>query len=99
MRQRAGKVSSPGNREYNAGWHTALDLDNLLTVAQAITMSAIERRESRGAQFREDYPEKDEAHAKFNLVIRKSKEGIMEIAKQPTKELRADLKQVVEEMK
>lgn len=99
LRQRAAKVCAPGNREYNAGWHTALDLDNLLIVSQAITLSAIERRESRGAQFREDYPDKDDAHSKFNLVVRKDSEGKMQISKQPTKELRTDLMQVVEEMK
>ena len=46
-----------GNREYNTGWHTALDLHNLLTVSEAIARAAIERKESRGAHFREDYPD------------------------------------------
>ena len=55
-----GKVGVTGNREYNTGWHTALDLNNLLTVSEAITMAALERKESRGAHFREDYPNKDE---------------------------------------
>ena len=60
----------PGNREYNPGWHTALDLDNLLTVSEAITRAAIERKESRGGHFRDDYPDKDPAFAKFNIVVR-----------------------------
>ena len=59
LRTRAENVRVTGNREYNNGWHTALDLKNLLTVSEAITMSALERKESRGAHFREDYPEKD----------------------------------------
>ena len=54
-------VSVTGNREYNTGWHTALDLHNLLTVSEIITRAAIERKESRGAHFREDYPAKDDA--------------------------------------
>jgi len=41
-----------GNREYNPGWHTALDLANLLTVSEAVTRAAIERKESRGGHFR-----------------------------------------------
>ena len=58
-----------GNREYNPGWHTALDLDNLLTVSEAIARCAIERKESRGGHFRDDYPDKDPAYAKFNFVV------------------------------
>ena len=57
LRARADRVSVDGNREYNPGWHTALDLGNLLTIAEAITRSALERRESRGGHFRDDYPE------------------------------------------
>src|SRR6266480_4497256 len=63
---RAENAAVTGNREYNPGWHTALDLKNLLTVSEAITRAALERKESRGAQFREDYPEKDERFSKVN---------------------------------
>src|SRR3954469_6134963 len=59
LRDRARRVSVNGNREFNPGWHTALDLDNLITVAEAVTRSAIERKESRGGHFRDDFPEKD----------------------------------------
>ena len=52
--KRINNVSVDGNREFNPGWHTALDLSNLLTVSEAITLSALERKESRGAHFRED---------------------------------------------
>ncbi len=51
LRERLGKVKVIGNREYNNGWHTALDLHNLLTVSEAITTAAIERKESRGGTF------------------------------------------------
>jgi succinate dehydrogenase/fumarate reductase flavoprotein subunit len=70
--ERAKKVAVPGNREYNPGWHAALDLPNLLTVSEAITLSAIERKESRGGHFRDDLPDKDPACATFNIVIRKA---------------------------
>ena len=69
--ERAGQVGVTGNRDFNPGWHTALDLKNLLTVSEAITRAALERKESRGAQFRDDYPDKDERFAKVNTMIRK----------------------------
>jgi succinate dehydrogenase / fumarate reductase flavoprotein subunit len=97
LRAQARQVGVDGNREYNPGWHTALDLENLLVAAEAVTRAALERRESRGAQFRTDYPTKDEAAARFNIVIRKTAEG-MEIRREPIREMRSDLKQVIEEM-
>ncbi len=67
---RAAKAGITGNREYNNGWHTAMDLDNLLTVSEIVTRGrAMERKESRGAQFRDDYPEKSEEWGKYNLRI------------------------------
>ena len=59
LKVRAKQVRVEGNREYNAGWHTALDLRNLLTVAEAVARAALDRKESRGAHFREDHLEKD----------------------------------------
>jgi succinate dehydrogenase / fumarate reductase flavoprotein subunit len=97
--RRTSKVKVIGNREYNNGWHTALDLQNLLTVSEAITRAAIERKESRGAHFREDYPEKDEKTGKFNLIIFKGEDGQMKVKREPLREVRADLKQIIEEMK
>jgi succinate dehydrogenase / fumarate reductase flavoprotein subunit len=99
MQKRAAKVKVVGNREYNPGWHTAIDLRHLLTVSEAITMAALERKESRGAHFREDYPQKDEQSGKFNLVIKKNADSQMELRREPLKEVRADLKQIIEEMK
>jgi len=99
LQQRAGRVGVYGNREYNPGWHTALDLPNLLTVSEAITRAALERKESRGAHFREDYPGKDPAFAGVNLVLRKSPSGEMQVSRQPIAEMPAELKQVIEEMK
>ena len=97
--ERSNKVKVIGNREYNNGWHTALDLQNLLTVSEAITRAAIERKESRGAHFREDYPGKDEQSGKFNLIIYKGEDGQMQVRKEPLREIRTDLKQIIEEMK
>jgi len=95
--ERTSNVGVTGNRDFNPGWHTALDLKNLLTVAEAITRAALERKESRGAQFREDYPERDERFAKVNTVIRKTGDGNMEVRLEPLPEMPDYLKQVIEE--
>ena len=76
----AGKVGVAGNRDYNPGWHTALDLKNLLTVSEAITRSGLERKESRGGHFREDFPKKEDAYAKFNVVTYRAEDGKMQFA-------------------
>ncbi len=99
LRRRADHVKVIGNREYNGGWHTAMDLNNLLTVSEAITLAALERKESRGAHFREDYPQKDEKNSKFNLVIFKDADGQMWIKKEPLPVIREDLKKIIEENK
>lgn len=99
MKKRTENVKVTGNREYNGGWHTAMDLKNLLTVSEAITLAAMERKESRGAHFREDFPNKDEKNSKFNLVIFKSADGQMKLKKEPLAEVREDLKKIIEEMK
>jgi succinate dehydrogenase / fumarate reductase, flavoprotein subunit len=97
--QRSQTVGVPGNRDYNPGWHTALDLKNLLTVSQAIALSALERKESRGGHFREDCPDKDEACAKFNVVSFRGPDGKMQIRREPLKPMPAELKAIIEEMK
>ena len=94
---RVKAVGVPGNREYNPGWHTALDLPNLLSVAEAIALAAIERKESRGAQFREDFPNKDAECGKFNIVIRKGDDGWMKVVREPLKPIPADLQQIIDE--
>jgi succinate dehydrogenase / fumarate reductase flavoprotein subunit len=99
LRERAGRVAVPGNREYNPGWHTALDLPNLLTVSEAVASSALERKESRGGHFRDDYPDKDPAFAKFNILVRKGPNGEMQVTREPLQEMRDDLKQIIEENK
>ena len=97
LKSRALRAAATGNREYNPGWHTALDLKNLLTVSEAITRAALERKESRGAQFREDYPDKDERFAKVNTMISKAPNGSMQIRLEPLPEIPEYLKRVIEE--
>jgi len=95
--ERASQVSVSGNREFNPGWHTALDLKNLLTVSEAVTRAALERKESRGAQFREDYPEKDAKFANVNTIIWRGEDGSMNVRLDPLPEMPDYLKQVIEE--
>jgi len=99
LRERAAAVGVASHREYNPGWHTALDLDNLMVVSQAITMSAIERKESRGGHFRDDFPDKDPAYAKFNTVLKKGPDGEMQLRRVDVIPLRDDLAQIVEDNK
>ncbi|MBA2271563.1 MAG: fumarate reductase/succinate dehydrogenase flavoprotein subunit [Chthoniobacterales bacterium] len=99
MRERAGKLGVMGNREFNPGWHTALDLKNLLTVSEAIALAGLERKESRGAHFREDYPDKDPAFATVNTVIWRGDDGAMQIRQESIPQMPDDLKRVIEEMK
>ena len=99
FKKRTEKAAVTGNREYNPGWHTALDLENLLIVSEAITRAALERKESRGAQFREDYPDKDNAFGKVNTIVSKAADGSMQVRLEPLPEMPEYLRQVIEEMK
>jgi len=97
LKERREKISLTGNIDFNPSWHTALDLHNLLTVSEAITRAAIERKESRGGQYREDYPAKVAEFGKVNFTIKKDA-GEMKIERVPILEMPAELKQIIEEM-
>src|SRR5439155_342660 len=92
---RARRVAAAGGREYNPGWHTCLDLHNLLTVSEAIALSAIERKESRGAQFRPDYPTKSEAFGKVNVMVKKGEDGRMQVSQVPIPPMPEYLREVI----
>lgn len=99
LKARYQAVSVDGNRDYNPGWHTAMDLKNMLTVSEAITKSALTRKESRGGHFRIDYTGKDEAQAKVNTVIRRLADGSMQVVQEPVPAMSDQHKQIIEEMK
>jgi succinate dehydrogenase / fumarate reductase flavoprotein subunit len=99
LRQRAALVGIDGNRQYNPGWHTSMDLTNLLMISEAVTRSALTRKESRGAQFREDFPSRDPEWGKVNLVIKKGGDGQMVVEQRPIPPMPDELKRVVEEFK
>jgi len=99
FKERAARVGVAGHREYHAGWHTALDLRNLLTVSEAVARSAIERKESRGGHFREDYPDKVTEFSAINVAVRQGPGDVMEIGRIPIPPIPDHLKQVIEEQK
>ena len=99
LRERARKVSVAGNREYNPGWHTALDLQNLLTVSEIVARAALERKESRGGHFRDDYPDKSADGQTYNAVITKGADGKMKPERVKIPAMPPELKQIIEEMK
>jgi succinate dehydrogenase / fumarate reductase, flavoprotein subunit len=99
LKERAARAGVTGHREYNPGWHTAIDLTNLLTVSEAIARSAIERKESRGGHFREDFPDKNPEYATFNIVTRRRPDGSMEVVRVPLAPLPPELRQIIEDQK
>lgn len=99
FKKRAETVAAVGNREYNPGWHTALDLHNLLVVSEAVARAGLERKESRGAHFREDYPEKSDEAVKFNIVLRKGPDGEMQVIREMRSAMPAELQQIIEDNK
>jgi succinate dehydrogenase / fumarate reductase, flavoprotein subunit len=99
LKSASERVSVDGNREYNGGWHTALDLYHLLTVSEIVTRAALERQESRGAHFRDDFPEKNNQFGGFNIVVRKGADGRMQFFREPVPPMPPELQQIIEEMR
>jgi succinate dehydrogenase / fumarate reductase flavoprotein subunit len=98
-KERASRLGVSGHREYNAGWHTALDVENLLTVAEAIALSAIERKESRGGHFREDYPDKAAEFGTINIMVKRAADGSINVSRVQIPEIPPELKQIIDEQK
>ena len=99
FKERLQRVGVTGGREYHSGWHTTIDLRNLLVVSEAIARSALERKESRGGHFREDYPDKDPQFATFNIATRPAGAGSMQVSHVPLPPMPDYLKEVIEEQK
>jgi succinate dehydrogenase / fumarate reductase flavoprotein subunit len=99
LNERAVRVGVSGHREYHAGWHTAIDVRNLLAISEAIARSAIERKESRGGHFREDYPQKAEEYGTFNIMTKRGSDGRVQVSRVPIPTMPDHLKEVIEEQK
>jgi succinate dehydrogenase / fumarate reductase flavoprotein subunit len=96
-RERAAQAGVEGHRQYNPGWHLAMDLKSMLTVSEAIARAAEMRKESRGGHTREDFPNPDPEWAKVNVVVRQGKDGEMQLASEPLPQMPAELQQLFEE--
>jgi succinate dehydrogenase / fumarate reductase flavoprotein subunit len=96
LKERAARVHADGSRLFNPGWHLARDLKAMLTVSEAVALSALERKESRGAHSRIDHPNYDEQWSKLNNII--SRDGdAMRLSHAPIADLPSDLKEILEE--
>src|SRR5881296_1233335 len=98
FKHRAARTHVDGGRTYNPGWHMALDLASLLTVAECCTLAALERRESRGGHTRDDHPYTDDAWGKINVVIRQ-RQGALALSREPLPEMPAELRALFQERK
>jgi succinate dehydrogenase / fumarate reductase flavoprotein subunit len=96
---RAARLGAEGHREYHSGWHTSIDVLNLLVVSEAITLSALSRQESRGGHFREDYPDRNPKYGTFTIVVKRGSDGSMQVSNVPIPPMPDPLKQAIEEQK
>jgi succinate dehydrogenase / fumarate reductase flavoprotein subunit len=96
LKERARKVRVEGHRQYNPGWHTALDLESLLTVSECCALAALERKESRGGHTRSDYPYADDQWGTVNVVLRRRGEGL-QLAREPLPQMPVELKALFQE--
>jgi succinate dehydrogenase / fumarate reductase, flavoprotein subunit len=95
LKERAARVRVDGSRLFNPGWHLARDLKAMLTVSEAVALSALERKESRGAHSRIDFPKYDDTWAKQNNVIVRDGDR-MKLKQTPINEMPPDLRDIVE---
>jgi len=98
LKARAAKASVEGSRLFNPGWHLSYDLKSMLTISEAVTHSALARKESRGAHSRIDFPNLDSVwEKKRNVIVREN--GAMQRRENPVEEMPAELKQILAEDK
>ena len=97
LKVRAAKVSVEGHRQFNPGWHLALDLRNMLTVSTCVALAALEREESRGGHTREDFPGMNPKWRGVNLICSLDGEGGSELIEhKPVPTIRRDLLELFE---
>ena len=97
LRERAVRVGVEGHRQFNPGWHLAIDLRNMLLVSECVARAALERTESRGGHTRDDHPGMDRLWRKVNLVCELSagaagdSGGAVGLRRRPMTAIRSDL--------
>jgi succinate dehydrogenase / fumarate reductase, flavoprotein subunit len=96
LKERVANLSVEGHRQYNPGWHLALDLPHMLTVSECIARAALEREESRGGHTRDDFPATDPAWGKLNLICSRAPDGSVALTRQPLPQMPSELAEVFE---
>jgi len=95
--RKADLIGVTGDRKFNPGWHTALDLQHLLSNSEACARAALGRKESRGAHSRVDFPDKDKEWGGFTIVLKRGSDGNMEVSRDALPPIREDLQKIIEE--
>ncbi|MCW2531563.1 MAG: Succinate dehydrogenase [Blastococcus sp.] len=98
LKERVANLSVEGHRQYNPGWHLALDLPHMLTVSECIARAALEREESRGGHTRDDFPTADPEWGKRNLICSLAPDGSVALTRQPLPQMPAELAEIFEEV-
>jgi succinate dehydrogenase / fumarate reductase flavoprotein subunit len=98
LRERVANLSVEGHRQYNPGWHLALDLPHMLVVSECIARAALERQESRGGHTRDDFPATDSEWARTNLVCSRAPDGTVALTRQPLPQMPTELAEIFEEV-
>jgi len=91
LKVRAAKVSVEGHRQFNPGWHLALDLRNMLAVSECVARAALLREESRGGHTRDDFPTMDPKWRQKNLICSLTDGAAVDVVEQPMIPMRSDL--------
>jgi succinate dehydrogenase / fumarate reductase flavoprotein subunit len=97
LKERVANLSVDGHRQYNPGWHLALDLPHMLVVSECIARAALERQESRGGHTRDDFPTADPEWGRTNLICTRGPGGDVAVRRQPLPQMPADLAEIFEE--
>jgi succinate dehydrogenase / fumarate reductase flavoprotein subunit len=97
LKERVANLSVEGHRQYNPGWHLALDLPHMLLVSECVAKAALERQESRGGHTRDDFPAADAQWARINLICERAPDGTVTVRRQPLPAMPGDLAEVFEE--
>ena len=98
LKERVANLSVEGHRQYNPGWHLALDLPHMLVVSECIARAALERQESRGGHTRDDFPAADPEWAQTNLICSPTPDGgACRFSRQPLPQMPAELAEIFED--
>jgi succinate dehydrogenase / fumarate reductase flavoprotein subunit len=97
LRERVANLSVEGHRQYNPGWHLALDLPHMLLVSECVAKAALERQESRGGHTRDDFPDPDPEWGRTNVVCGLGEDGTVALRRQPLPQMPPELAEIFEE--